>query len=146
MRSTTPMPRAGWCSATASDGDVLLQPIKAKSKTLLETVELDHALEELMLDEKTPLTTCLLSIALFPWRVLCMLTPSPKNRGGWPCFFGTLLLIGAVTVLICDLSQLFGCAVGLGNSTIAITLIGLGWLIERAFLVDIGVMDMLGLK
>lgn len=117
---------AGWCSATASDGDVLLQPIKAKSKTLLETVELDHALEELMLDEKTPLTTCLLSIALFPWRVLCMLTPSPKNRGGWPCFFGTLLLIGAVTVLICDLSQLLGCAVGLGNSTIAITLIAVG--------------------
>lgn len=30
--------------------------------------------------------------------------------------------------------------------SIAITLIGLGWLIERAFLVDIGVMDMLGLK
>lgn len=30
--------------------------------------------------------------------------------------------------------------------SVAITLIGLGWLIERAFVVDIGAMDMLGLK
>jgi solute carrier family 8 (sodium/calcium exchanger) len=117
----------GWVSVTSADGDVLLAAVASKKTSLLkENQELAKVTAELEGAEKKTLGMCMVAYCLFPWRILAHLTPGPAVGGGWPCFAAVLLLIGMTTIVICDLAGLFGCAMGIANSSIALVFIACG--------------------
>ena len=61
-----------------------------------------------------------------PWKLLFATCPPAHYYGGYPCFVWSLAYIGGVTMFIGDLAALFGCALGIPDSTTAITFVALG--------------------
>ena len=68
-----------------------------------------------------------------PWKLLVALVPPTAFCGGWLCFVCAIVLIGFLTALIGDLANLLGCAIGLKDSVVAITLVALGTSLPDTF-------------
>ena len=68
-----------------------------------------------------------------PFKLLCACVPPTVMGGGWPCFCVAIALIGVLTALIGDVANLLGCALGLKNSCVAITLVALGTSLPDTF-------------
>lgn len=64
---------------------------------------------------------------------LNLLTPPPVYLGGWVCFFMSLLGIGLLTIIVGDLAELFGCAMGIDDSITAITVVAMGTSVPDLF-------------
>uniref|UniRef100_A0A7S4VBV7 Sodium/calcium exchanger membrane region domain-containing protein n=1 Tax=Alexandrium monilatum TaxID=311494 RepID=A0A7S4VBV7_9DINO len=63
----------------------------------------------------------------FPWKILFGLIVPPAGwMGGWLCFGLSLLCIGAVTSIVIDFAELFGCVVQIEDSITAVTFVALG--------------------
>jgi len=73
-------------------------------------------------------------IIFFPWKMTyALFTPPPTYIGGWLCFVVALLHIGALTAIIGDLAELFGCAAGIDDNITAITFVALGTSLPDTF-------------
>lgn len=69
-----------------------------------------------------------------PWKLVFALCPPVDYCGGWLCFWSSLLMIGAVTVVIGDLANLFGCVLPfMENEITAITFVALGTSLPDTF-------------
>jgi len=68
-----------------------------------------------------------------PWKLFFALVPPTDYWGGKVCFFVALAFIAIVTCLIGDLAAIFGCLVGISDSTTAITLVALGTSLPDTF-------------
>mmetsp|Transcript_9069 Transcript_9069/g.22638 ORF Transcript_9069/g.22638 Transcript_9069/m.22638 type:complete len:814 (-) Transcript_9069:102-2543(-) len=69
-----------------------------------------------------------------PWKVpFAILTPPPTYLGGWICFTFSLLHIGGLTVIVGDLAELFGCALGIDDEITAISIVALGTSVPDLF-------------
>jgi hypothetical protein len=75
----------------------------------------------------------LMHLLALPWKLLCACVPPTTFGSGWPCFFSAIVLIGVLTALIGDVANLLGCALGLKNSVVAITLVALGTSLPDTF-------------
>jgi len=63
----------------------------------------------------------------WPWNLLYgLLVPPPVYCGGWVCFLFSLVHIGILTAVVCDLAKLFGCVAGLKDTVTAISFVALG--------------------
>jgi solute carrier family 8 (sodium/calcium exchanger) len=68
-----------------------------------------------------------------PWKLLCAFIPPTDYCGGWACFVGALLVIGAITALIGDLASLLGCVLTIPDEVTAITFVALGTSLPDTF-------------
>jgi Ca2+/Na+ antiporter len=67
------------------------------------------------------------------WKIFFAFIPPPHWIGGWACFFGCLCLIGIVTAVVGEFSNLFGCVLGIKPSITAITFVALGTSLPDTF-------------
>jgi len=74
-----------------------------------------------------------LHVLSLPWKLIVALVPPAELCGGWPCFVLAIILIGILTAFIGDLANLLGCALGLKNTVVAITLVALGTSLPDTF-------------
>ena len=72
-------------------------------------------------------------VVSLPWKLLVACVPPTIFCGGWLCFCVSIVVIGAMTALIGDLANLLGCALGIENSVVAITLVALGTSLPDTF-------------
>lgn len=61
-----------------------------------------------------------------PWTLFFALVPPTIFFGGWACFIVCLIYIGAVTGIVADLAELFGCVCDLPDIITAISFVALG--------------------
>lgn len=62
-----------------------------------------------------------------PWKLIFAVVVPPAGwMGGWLCFCCSLLSIGAVTSIVIDFAELFGCVTNIPDSITAITFVALG--------------------
>ena len=54
------------------------------------------------------------------------MVPPSSYCGSWICFYACLFFIALVTAVIADLSELFGCELGIPDVVTAITIVALG--------------------
>jgi len=86
-------------------------------------------------DDDVP-PTCiekLMHLIACPWKFLFALIPPVDYMDGWITFFVALGMIGVVTVVIGDIAELLGCAMGIADSITAITLVALGTSLPDTF-------------
>eukprot|EP00928_Gymnodinium_smaydae_P016006 TRINITY_DN15964_c0_g1_i1.p1 TRINITY_DN15964_c0_g1~~TRINITY_DN15964_c0_g1_i1.p1 ORF type:complete len:743 (-),score=100.11 TRINITY_DN15964_c0_g1_i1:33-2261(-) len=67
------------------------------------------------------------------WKIFAAMVPPPAWHGGWVCFFGALVAIGMLTLLVGECAGLLGCSVGIEKETCAITLVALGTSLPDTF-------------
>lgn len=96
------------------------------------TIERDDGEEDLPWTA-LPKGTLVMHFITVPWKLAFATCPPTIYGGGWVCFFSALMLIGVVTGLIGDLASLFGCSLGLPDSTTAITFVALGTSLPDTF-------------
>lgn len=84
-------------------------------------------------DPEIPTMAYVLHFMSFFWKVLFATCPPPSIGGGWPCFCVALSFIGALTAVIGELANLFGCSVGLLTPVTAITFVALGTSLPDTF-------------
>jgi Ca2+/Na+ antiporter len=65
-------------------------------------------------------------IIALPWKLIFVFVPPTSYFGGWWCFVTCLLYIAALTGIIADLAELFGCVLKINNIITAITFVALG--------------------
>eukprot|EP00908_Phaeocystis_cordata_P011090 Transcript_21930.p1 GENE.Transcript_21930~~Transcript_21930.p1 ORF type:complete len:847 (+),score=396.79 Transcript_21930:160-2700(+) len=68
-----------------------------------------------------------------PWKLMFAIVPPPGMCGGFPCFVGSLIMIGVQVVLISDFASLMGCQMGLKPAVTAITFVALGTSLPDTF-------------
>lgn len=69
----------------------------------------------------------IMHIITFPFKaVFFILIPPPQLKGGVPCFFCSLAMIGVMTFVINEMATIFGCLVGINKLVTAITVVALG--------------------
>mmetsp|Transcript_37882 Transcript_37882/g.119441 ORF Transcript_37882/g.119441 Transcript_37882/m.119441 type:complete len:762 (+) Transcript_37882:76-2361(+) len=68
-----------------------------------------------------------------PWKLFFALVPPVQYFGGWLCFFVALGMIAIVTILIGDLAEMLGCALGISSFATAITFVALGTSLPDTF-------------
>jgi len=61
-----------------------------------------------------------------PWKLLFIVVPPTSFLGGWLCFVTSLMMIFLLTAVLSDLSELFGCVLGVPDSVTAISFVALG--------------------
>jgi len=70
----------------------------------------------------------------FFWKVsLSAMVPPPVYLGGWVCFGFSLFGIGLLTIIVGDLAELFGCALGIEDAITAITIVAMGTSVPDLF-------------
>lgn len=67
------------------------------------------------------------------WKLLFACVPPPKMCGGWAAFFGSLVFIALITLVVQEFANLLGCVLGIPNSVTAITLVALGTSLPDTF-------------
>ena len=55
----------------------------------------------------------IMHLLTFGFKTIFAIIPPANIGGGFPCFFGSLIMIGLMTTIISDLANIFGCLVGL---------------------------------
>uniref|UniRef100_A0A7S2I1U0 Calx-beta domain-containing protein n=1 Tax=Zooxanthella nutricula TaxID=1333877 RepID=A0A7S2I1U0_9DINO len=84
--------------------------------------------------EQAGIAAWIVHMIWLPWKVpLAMITPPPTFLGGWVCFVFSLLGIGFLTIIIGDLAELFGCALGIEDAITAISIVALGTSVPDLF-------------
>mmetsp|Transcript_104750 Transcript_104750/g.337678 ORF Transcript_104750/g.337678 Transcript_104750/m.337678 type:complete len:499 (+) Transcript_104750:943-2439(+) len=84
--------------------------------------------------ESAGITAWILHVIWVPWKVpFAFFVAPPTFMGGWVCFIDSLLGIGLLTMLIGDLAELFGCALGIDDSITAITIVAMGTSVPDLF-------------
>lgn len=80
--------------------------------------------------------TCLDALMHFltiTWKLLFALIPPRNVWGGWACFVGSLLFIGAITAVVSEAATVFGCVIGLKPAVTAISFVALGTSLPDTF-------------
>lgn len=54
-----------------------------------------------------------LHFILIGWKLIFSFIPPPHYMGGWACFVISLVFIGAVTFIVGEFADLFGCVLGI---------------------------------
>lgn len=67
------------------------------------------------------------------WKVIFAIVPPTSIMGGYPAFVISLALIGCVTAIVGSVATVLGCALGIEESTTAITLVALGTSLPDTF-------------
>lgn len=67
------------------------------------------------------------------WKLLFSIIPPAHYNGGWTCFVTALSLIGAVTYVVGEFANLFGCVLGIPPAITAITFVALGTSLPDTF-------------
>lgn len=67
------------------------------------------------------------------WKLFFAFIPPAHYGGGWPCFVISLAFIGAVTKVVGDFANLFGCVLGIKPGVTAITFVALGTSLPDTF-------------
>ena len=75
----------------------------------------------------------LLHFICIGWKLAFSLIPPPHYAGGWACFFLALVMIGAVTFIVGEFANLFGCVLGIKPAVTAITFVALGTSLPDTF-------------
>ena len=60
------------------------------------------------------------------WKVIAAFVPPGHFLGGYPNFFGAIVLLAGLMYIIVDFSTLFACAVGLSNQMLGLTILAFG--------------------
>jgi len=77
--------------------------------------------------------TLFLHYVAITWKVLFACVPPAELGGGFPCFFTSLAMIGAVTAIVEQVATVFGCSLSLNDTTTAITFVALGTSLPDTF-------------
>lgn len=67
------------------------------------------------------------------WKLLFSFVPPPHYMGGWATFVISLVFIGAMTAVVGEFANLFGCTLGIKPSVTAITFVALGTSLPDTF-------------
>lgn len=67
------------------------------------------------------------------WKLLFAFVPPPHYFGGWATFVISLCFIGALTAVVGEFANLFGCTLGIKPSVTAITFVALGTSLPDTF-------------
>jgi solute carrier family 8 (sodium/calcium exchanger) len=67
------------------------------------------------------------------WKLLFSFIPPPHYGGGWPCFGISLCFIGAVTFVVGEIANVFGCVLNIPPPITAITFVALGTSLPDTF-------------
>jgi solute carrier family 8 (sodium/calcium exchanger) len=67
------------------------------------------------------------------WKLLFACVPPPKMAGGWASFFGSLMFIALITLVVQEFANMLGCVLTIPNSVTAITLVALGTSLPDTF-------------
>ena len=67
------------------------------------------------------------------WKLIFSLVPPAHMMGGFGCFIGSLAMIGAVTAIVGQYANLFGCVMNVKPSITAITFVALGTSLPDTF-------------
>lgn len=67
------------------------------------------------------------------WKLAFAFIPPAHYFGGWPCFFISLAFIGAVTYIVGEFANLFGCILNIKPGVTAITFVALGTSLPDTF-------------
>jgi len=70
-----------------------------------------------------------LHLSCIGWKLLFSFIPPPHYIGGWGCFLCSLVMIGAVTYIVGEFANMFGCVIGIPPAITAITFVALGLLL-----------------
>lgn len=71
--------------------------------------------------------------ACIGWQLIFSIVPPPHYYGGWGCFVGSLGMVGAVTAIVGQYANLFGCVLNIKPSITAITFVALGTSLPDTF-------------
>ena len=67
------------------------------------------------------------------WKLIFAIVPPADLYGGWIAFYTSLLIIGAITAIVAQFTELFGCMVGLKDEMTAISFVALGTSLPDTF-------------
>jgi len=67
------------------------------------------------------------------WKVVFSVVPPAHYGGGYPCFIGSLIMIGVTTFFAGELAGLMGCIFGMLPGVTAITFVAIGTSIPDTF-------------
>jgi len=67
------------------------------------------------------------------WKLLFSVVPPPHYGGGYPCFFGALIMIGVTTYFVEQIAGTMGCVFGMKDGLTAITFVAIGTSIPDTF-------------
>jgi len=85
-------------------------------------------------DEERPgAVAWVLHVVALPWKLLAATVPPAPYWNGKVCFAVALLYIGVVTAIVGDLAALVGCALGMPELIVGITLVALGTSLPDTF-------------
>jgi len=136
ISNENPKPRSGWerflrfADRALNVDEMRLATVQWKEQ-ILESIYCNGSREG---QEEAGIQDWLVHIIWVPWKVpLAITTPPPGYLGGWVCFAASLLGIGVLTVIIGDLAELFGCALGVNDSITAISIVALGTSVPDLF-------------
>ena len=76
--------------------------------------------------ESATVTDYIMHIVTFPFKAAFCIVPPAQLKGGVPCFFCSLFMIGFMTFIINELATVFGCLIGIDKLITAITVVALG--------------------
>jgi solute carrier family 8 (sodium/calcium exchanger) len=62
----------------------------------------------------------------FGWKIIFSLVPPTNLGGGWVSFWGALIFIALLTMVVGDIADIFGCTIGLPKAITAFTFVALG--------------------
>ena len=68
----------------------------------------------------------IMHILTFPFKAVFCIIPPAQLKGGVPCFFASLAMIGGMTFIINEMATTFGCLIGIEKLVTAITVVALG--------------------
>jgi len=69
----------------------------------------------------------------FGFKLIFSIIPPAGMAGGWPCFIASLIMIGALVIIVGDIATIFGCIVNLKDEVTAITFVALGTSLPDTF-------------
>lgn len=75
----------------------------------------------------------ILHLSCIFWKLIFAIIPPPHYAGGWACFWVALAVIGAVTYVVGEVANLFGCVLGLPPAVTAITFVAMGTSLPDTF-------------
>jgi Ca2+/Na+ antiporter len=72
-------------------------------------------------------------VLCMPWKICFTLVPPPSCCGGWLCFCASLMYMLFMAAILTDMSELFGCVVGVEDLLTAVTFVSLGTSVPDLF-------------
>jgi len=85
------------------------------------------------LEDDTSAGALMLHYVSITWKLIFAVIPPAEVYGGWTTFSISLLFIAALTAIVAEFANLFGCAVGLEPEITAVTFVALGTSLPDTF-------------